>query len=71
MLTALLLAPTLDRTVKPQRSDGAAAPGPWRACRVSPVDSVSHVTLVAALASVLRGRAPVLARVSAFVQSAG
>ena len=33
------------------------------------LDSVGHVTLVAAMASVLRGRAPVLERVAAFVKS--
>ena len=32
-------------------------------------DTVNHVTIVAALASVLRSRAPVLERVTAFVQA--
>lgn len=71
---ALLLAPTRDRTVNPQRSTVAMAQRlkdlgvPVESALY---DSVSHVTLVAAMASVLRGRAPVLARISAFVQSTG
>ena len=71
---ALLLAPTNDKVVDPQRSTVAMA----RRLKSSGVrveselfDSVSHVTLVAAIASVLRGRAPVLERVTAFVASAG
>ena len=32
-------------------------------------DTVSHVTIVATMASVLRSRAPVLERVTAFVQA--
>jgi len=32
-------------------------------------DTVSHVTIVAALAAVFRSRAPVLERVTAFVQA--
>ena len=32
-------------------------------------DTVNHVTIVAALASVLKSRAPVLERVTAFVQA--
>jgi len=69
---ALLLAPTQDSVVNTQRSTVALA----RKLRESGVrveselfDSVGHVTLVAALASVLRGRAPVLDRVTAFVTS--
>lgn len=69
---ALLLAPTQDSVVNTQRSTVALA----RKLRESGVrveselfDSVGHVTLVAALASVLRGRAPVLDRVAAFVTS--
>ena len=71
---ALLLAPTLDRTVNPQRSTVAMAQRlKDRGVRVESAlyDSVSHVTLVAAMAPVLRWRAPVLARISAFVQSTG
>ena len=71
---ALLLAPTQDSVVSPQRSTLAMA----RKLQASGVrvesalfDSVSHVTLVASMASVLRSRAPVLARVQAFVQSTG
>jgi acetyl esterase/lipase len=71
---ALLLAPTQDSVVSPQRSTVAMA----RKLELSGVrvesalfDSVSHVTLVAAMASVLRSRAPVLARVQAFVQATG
>ena len=69
---ALLLAPTQDSVVNTQRSTVALA----RKLRESGVrveselfDSVGHVTLLAALASVLRGRAPVLDRVAAFVTS--
>ncbi|MDO8719236.1 MAG: alpha/beta hydrolase [Polaromonas sp.] len=71
---ALLLAPALDNTVNPQRSTVAMAQRlKDRGVRVESAlyDSVSHVTLVAAMASVLRWRAPVLARISAFVQSTG
>lgn len=71
---ALLLAPTQDRVVDPQRSTVSMA----RRLKASGVrveselfDTVSHVTLVASMASVLRGRAPVLERVTAFVTSAG
>lgn len=71
---ALLLAPADDSVVNSRRSTVALA----RRLQSSGVyvesalfDGVSHVTLVAALASVLRGRAPVLERVSAFVKSVG
>ena len=69
---ALLLAPVKDSVVDPVRSTVAMAQK-LRSQGV-PVESelfegVSHVTLVAALASVLRGRAPVLERVTAFVSS--
>lgn len=71
---ALLLAPADDRVVNSRRSTVALA----RRLQSSGVyvesalfDSVSHVTLVASLASVLRDRAPVLERVSAFVKSVG
>ncbi|MDW5441021.1 alpha/beta hydrolase [Polaromonas sp. SM01] len=70
---ALLLAAAEDRVVNPQRNTVALA----KRLRGSGVrvdselfDSVGHVTLLAAMASVLRSRAPVLERVSAFVQSA-
>ena len=69
---ALLLAPTGDTVVDPQRSTAALA----RKLKSSGVsvqselfDTVSHVTLVASMAAVLRGRAPVLERVTAFVSS--
>jgi acetyl esterase/lipase len=71
---ALLLAPTLDSTVNPQRSTVAMAQrlkGHGVRVESALYDSVSHVTLVAAMAPVLRWRAPVLARISAFVQSTG
>ena len=70
---ALLLAPTQDKVVDPQRSTVGMA----RRLKASGVrveselfDGVSHVTLLASMASVLRGRAPVLERVKAFVASA-
>ena len=71
---ALLLAPVNDSVVSPQRSTVAMA----QRLKASGVrvesalyDGVSHVTLLATMAQVLRGRAPVLQRVSGFVQSAG
>ncbi|WP_228778544.1 MULTISPECIES: alpha/beta hydrolase [unclassified Polaromonas] len=71
---ALLLAPTEDRSVDPQRSTVAMA-ARLKSAGVR-VDSelfggVSHVTIIASMASVLRGRAPVLERVTAFVKSSG
>ena len=69
---ALLLAPAQDRVVDPQRSTVALA----RRLKASGVrveselfDGVRHVTLVASMASVLRSRAPVLERITAFVSS--
>lgn len=71
---ALLLAPTHDSVVNPQRSTVAMA-ARLRAsgARVESelFDGVSHVTLLASMAQVLRSRAPVLARVAGFVQSTG
>ena len=71
---ALLLAPLEDKVVSSQRSTVAMA----QRLKASGVrveselfDSVSHVTLVASMAAVLRGRAPVLERVTAFVRAAG
>ncbi len=71
---ALLLAPVEDKLVSTQRSTVAMA----QRLKASGVrveselfDTVSHVTLVASMASVLRGRAPVLERVTAFVRSTG
>ena len=71
---ALLLAPLDDSVVNPQRSTVAMA----ARLRASGVrveselfDGVSHVTLLASMAQVLRSRAPVLARVAGFVQSTG
>lgn len=71
---ALLLAPTADRVVNPQRSTVALA----QRLKSSGVrveselfDGVSHVTLMASMASVLRGQAPVRERVVAFVKSIG
>ncbi len=69
---ALLLAPTRDTLVDSQRSTvGMAERLKSQGVRVEAelFDSVGHITLVAALASVLRGRAPVLDRVSAFIHS--
>ena len=70
---ALLLAAREDKVVSAQRSTVAMA----ERLRASGVqvesalyDGVSHVTLLASMASVLRGRAPVLERVSGFVRSA-
>ncbi|MEP6965509.1 MAG: alpha/beta hydrolase [Polaromonas sp.] len=71
---ALLLAAREDKVVSAQRSTVAMA----ERLRASGVrvesalyDGVSHVTLLASMASVLRGRAPVLERVSGFVLKAG
>ena len=71
---ALLIAPTNDSVVSTQRSTIAMA----QRLKSSGVpveselyDSVGHVTLIAAMASVLRGRAPVLERVSAFIKANG
>ena len=68
---ALLLAPINDSVVNPIRSTVAMA----QKLKSSGVrveseqfDNVSHVTLVASMASVLRSRAPVLERVTAFVK---
>lgn len=71
---ALLLAPTQDKVVDPQRSTVAMVSrlkGSGVRVESALFDTVSHVTLVAAMASVLRGRAPVLERVTAFVASVG
>lgn len=71
---ALLLAPAQDNLVNPQRSTVAMAERlRARGVRVESelFETVGHVTLLASMASVLRGRAPVLARVTAFVRSAG
>ena len=71
---ALLLAPAQDRLVNPHRSTLALAQrlkASGVAVQSDLFDSVSHVTLLASMASILRGRAPVLERVQAFVKSAG
>ncbi|MES2363545.1 MAG: alpha/beta hydrolase [Pseudomonadota bacterium] len=68
---ALLLAPVKDSAVDPLRSTVAMAQKLKNAgVRVESAqfDGVSHVTLIAAMASVLRGRAPVLERVTAFIK---
>ena len=69
---ALLLAPVNDSLVNTQRSTVGMA----QSLRSSGVrveselyDTVNHVTIVATMASVLSGRAPVLERVTAFVQA--
>ncbi len=71
---ALLLAAAEDRTVNPQRNTVALA----RRLGDSGVrvqselfSGVGHATLVGSIAPVLRGRAPVLERVAAFVKSSG
>ena len=67
---ALLLAPAQDKVVDPQRSTvGMAQRLKNQGVTVESelFDNVSHVTLVAAIASVLRGRAPVLERVTSFI----
>ena len=69
---ALLLAPEKDSLVNTQRSTvGMAQRLKNSGVRVESelYDTVSHVTIVAAMASVLRSRAPVLERVTAFVQT--
>ena len=71
---ALLLAPAQDRVVDPQRSTVAMAQRlKSSGAKVTSelFDSVSHVTLVAAMASVLRSRAPVLERITDFVKAKG
>ena len=71
---ALLLAPTQDNLVSPERSTLAlAARLKSNGVRVESAlfDGVSHVTLLASMASILRGRAPVLERVTAFVKATG
>jgi acetyl esterase/lipase len=70
---ALLLAAAEDHVVNPQRNTVALAKrlrGSGVYVESALFDGVGHVTLLAAMASVLRSRAPVLERVSAFVQSA-
>ncbi len=69
---ALLLAPEQDSLVNTQRSTvGMTQRLKGSGVRVESelYDTVSHVTIVAAMASVLRSRAPVLDRVTAFVQT--
>ena len=68
---ALLLAPEKDSLVNTQRSTvGMAQRLRSSGVRVESelFDTVSHVTIVATLASVLRSRAPVLERVTGFVK---
>ena len=71
---ALLLAASDDSVVNPQRSTVALA----QQLKASGVrvesalyDGVGHVTLLGSMAQVLRAKAPVLERVTHFVQSAG
>jgi acetyl esterase/lipase len=68
---ALLLAPTSDTVVNPQRSTVALAArlkSSGVAVQSELFGTVGHVTLIAAMASVLRSRAPVLERVVGFAQ---
>lgn len=69
---ALLLAPVNDSLVNTQRSTvGMTQRLKSSGVRVESelYDSVSHVTIVATMASVFKSRAPVLERVTAFVQA--
>ena len=69
---ALLLAPSNDSLVNTQRSTvGMAKRLTSGGVQVESelYDTVSHITIVATMASVFRGRAPVLERVTAFVQA--
>ena len=69
---ALLIAPVKDSVVDPVRSTVAMAERlKARGVRVESelFDGVSHITLIASMAQVLRGRSPLLSRVSAFVRS--
>ena len=69
---ALLLAPEKDSLVNTQRSTvGMAQRLKSNGVRVESelYDSVSHITIVATIASAFKSRAPVLERVTAFVQS--
>ena len=69
---ALLLAPEKDSLVNTQRSTvGMAQRLKSNGVRVESelYDSVSHITIVATMASVFKSRAPVLERVTAFVQA--
>lgn len=71
---ALLLAPENDSLVNTQRSTvGMAERLKTSGVRVQSelYDTVSHVSIVATMASVLRSRAPVLERVTAFVKANG
>lgn len=71
---ALLLAPEKDSLVNTQRSTvGMAQRLKNSGVRVESelYDTVSHVTIVATMASVLKSRAPVLERVTAFVKANG
>ena len=71
---ALLLAPEKDSLVNTQRSTvGLAERLKSSGVRVQSelYDTVSHVSIVATMASVLRSRAPVLERVTAFVKANG
>ena len=68
---ALLLAPTNDNLVDTQRSTvGLASRLRSSGVRVDSelFDSVSHISIIATMAWVLRGRAPVLERVTGFVK---
>ena len=69
---ALLLAPVKDQVVDPMRSTARMAQKlKAGGVRVESelFEDVSHVTLIASMTAVLRGRSPVLQRVSAFVKS--
>ena len=68
---ALLLAPVNDSLVNTQRSTvGMTQRLKSKGVQVESelYDTVSHITIVAAMASVMRNRAPVLERVTGFVK---
>jgi acetyl esterase/lipase len=70
---ALLLAARLDTVVDPQRSTVALAnmlKSRGVEVEVELFSGVSHVTLIASMAAVLRAQAPVLERVTTFVNAA-
>jgi acetyl esterase/lipase len=69
---ALLLAPVKDSVVDPVRSTVTMAQklkASGVRVELEQFDGVGHVTLIGSMASVLRGRAPVLERVTGFVKT--
>ena len=69
---ALLLAPIGDTVVNPQRSTAALAQtlkAQGGRVKLALLEGVSHTTIIASMASVLRSRAPVLEQITGFVGS--